>query len=88
MALSDLVRDIKNNSTNFIKDNHSVKSGLSWQEGYGAFSYSQSQISSVDSSILNQETHHGRQIFRDEYMDFLKRFEIEHDLKYVFDRMD
>jgi REP-associated tyrosine transposase len=88
MALSDLVRDVKNNSTNFINDNHWVKGRFSWQEGYGAFSYSHSQVPSVYNYILNQESYHSGQTFKDEYLDFLKKFEIEHDLEYVFEWMD
>jgi putative transposase len=84
-ALSDLVRDVKNNSTNFINDNHWIKGKFCWQEGYGAFSYSHSQIQYVYNYILNQEQHHVKQTFRDEYIDFLKRFEIEHDVKYIFE---
>ncbi|MBL8099629.1 MAG: IS200/IS605 family transposase [Anaerolineales bacterium] len=85
ISLSDLVRDVKNNSTNFINDNHWVKGKFNWQEGYGAFSYSHSQIESVYNYILNQETHHAKQTFKDEYLDFLKKFEIEHDEKYLFE---
>jgi REP element-mobilizing transposase RayT len=85
MTLSDLVRDIKNNSSNFINDHTGVKGRFNWQEGYGAFSYSHSQIADVYRYILNQEKHHGKQTFEDEYMDFLKRFEIEHDVKYLFE---
>ena len=88
MALSDLVRDVKNNSTNFINDNKWVKSRFCWQEGYGAFSYSNSQIPYVYNYILNQESHHSKQTFQDEYLDFLKRFEVEHDVKYLFEWMD
>jgi REP element-mobilizing transposase RayT len=85
MALSDLVRDVKNNSTNFINDRGLINGKFSWQEGYGAFSYSHSQIENVYNYILNQEKHHNKQIFREEYMDFLKKFEIEHDIKYLFE---
>ena len=85
MALSDLVRDMKNNSTNFINAHAWINGKFSWQEGYGAFSYSHSQIESVYNYILNQEQHHTKQTFKDEYMDFLKKFEIEHDVKYLFD---
>lgn len=85
MALSDLVRDVKNNSTNFINENHWVKGKFSWQEGYGAFSYGHSQMETVYNYILNQETHHTKQTFKDEYVDFLKKFEIEHDFKYLFE---
>lgn len=88
IALSDLVRDIKNNSTNFINENHWVKGKFSWQEGYGAFSYGHSQIETVYNYILNQETHHTKQTFKDEYLDFLKKFEIEHDIQYLFEWMN
>jgi REP element-mobilizing transposase RayT len=85
MALSDLVRDVKNNSTNFINDHKWIKGRFSWQEGYGAFSYSHSQIENVYNYILNQEKHHSKQKFQDEYKDFLKIFEIAHDVKYLFE---
>jgi REP element-mobilizing transposase RayT len=85
MALSDLVRDVKNNSSNFINDNQWIKGKFCWQEGYGAFSYSHSQIQYVYNYILNQEQHHSKQTFRDEYKDFLKKFEIAHDVKYLFE---
>ncbi len=85
MALSDLVRDVKNNSSNFINDNHWVKGKFNWQEGYGAFSYSHSQVEDVYNYILNQEHHHAKQTFQEEYINFLKKFEIEHDVKYVFE---
>jgi REP element-mobilizing transposase RayT len=85
IALSDLVRDVKNNSTNFINDNHWITEKFSWQEGYGAFSYSHSQIENVYNYILNQEQHHAKQTFKEEYMDFLREFEIEHDVKYLFE---
>mgnify|MGYP001469418963 CR=1 FL=1 len=84
-ALSDLVRDVKNNSSNFINDHAWIKGKFNWQEGYGAFSYSHSQIESVYHYILNQEAHHARQNFQTEYLDFLKKFEIEHDAKYLFE---
>jgi REP element-mobilizing transposase RayT len=85
LALSDLVRDVKNNSTNFINDHHWVKGKFCWQEGYGAFSYSHSQITYVYNYILNQEKHHNEQKFQDEYVEFLKQFEIAHDVKYLFE---
>jgi REP element-mobilizing transposase RayT len=88
MALSDLVRDIKNNSSNFINKNGWIKGQFSWQEGYGAFSYSHLQIGSVYDYILNQEMHHAKQTFKDEYLEFLRKFEIEHDAKYLFEWLD
>jgi hypothetical protein len=87
MALSDLVRDVKNNSSNFINDHHWIKGKFCWQEGYGAFSYSYSQIGNVYNYILNQEEHHRTQTFRIEYIDTLKKYEIEHEEKYLFEWM-
>ncbi len=85
MAISDLARDIKNNSSNFINKNKWVKGKFSWQEGYGAFSYAHSQIDQVYHYILNQKKHHHKKTFKEEYLDFLKKYEIEHDKKYLFD---
>ncbi|MEN8191949.1 MAG: IS200/IS605 family transposase [Bacteroidota bacterium] len=85
MAISDLVRDIKNNSSRFINDNKFISGKFSWQEGYGAFSYSHSQISNVYEYILKQEEHHKKKTFREEYLDFLKMFKIEYNEKYLFD---
>lgn len=85
MSISDLVRDIKNNSTNFINDKRLVKGKFSWQEGYGAFSYSQSHIATVYNYILNQEAHHKKKTFREEYIGFLKKFEIDYNEKYLFE---
>ncbi len=85
MAISDLVRDIKNNSTNFINEKKFVKGNFSFQEGYGAFSYSHSHIKNVYDYILNQEEHHKKKTFREEYIGFLKKFEIEYDEKYLFE---
>lgn len=88
MALSDLVRDVKNNSSNFINDHSWIKGKFNWQEGYGAFSYSHSQIETVYAYIQNQENHHQKQTFKEEYLDFLSKFEIEHDAKYLFDWLE
>ena len=85
MAISDLVRDIKNNSSNFINDNKFVKGKFSWQAGYGAFSYGHSQMDKVYNYILNQEKHHKKKTFREEYLEFLKKFEVEYDEKYLFE---
>ena len=84
-ALSDLVRDIKSNSTKFINENKWVKGKFSWQEGFGAFSYSKSHISNVINYILNQEEHHKTKTFKVEYLDFLEKFEIEYNEKYLFE---
>jgi REP element-mobilizing transposase RayT len=84
MSISDLTRDIKNNSTNFINENKFVRGKFSWQEGYGVFSYSHSQIETVFNYIKNQEIHHHKMTFREEYLELLKKFEIEYDEKYLF----
>jgi len=85
MKISDFARDIKNNSTNFINDKKLSLKRFSWQEGYGAFSYSHSQIENVYNYILNQEKHHKKKTFREEYLDFLRKFEIDFNEKYLFD---
>lgn len=85
ITISDLVRDMKNNSSNFINDHNFVKGRFSWQEGYGSFSYSHSQINQVYQYIQNQEQHHRKRTFKEEYLDFLKKFEIEYNEKYLFD---
>ena len=85
MKISDLVRDIKNNSAKFINEKGFVKGKFSWQEGYGVFSYSHSEISRVYNYILNQEEHHQKRSFREEYVELLKNFEIEHNEKYLFE---
>lgn len=88
IAISDLVRDIKNNSSKFINEQKFVAGKFSWQEGYGAFSYSHAQIKQVYEYILNQETHHQTRTFRKEYEELLKKFEIEFNDKYLFDWID
>jgi putative transposase len=85
IAISDLVRDIKAGSSKFINDSKWINGKFNWQEGYGAFSYSKSSIDNVVKYILNQEEHHNKKTFKEEYFDFLKKFEIEYDEKYVFD---
>jgi REP element-mobilizing transposase RayT len=85
MSLSELVRDVKNNSSNFINDQRFVRGKFSWQEGFGSFSYSHSHIEQVFQYILNQEKHHQNRTFKEEYLDFLKKFEVDYDEKYLFD---
>jgi len=88
MNISDLIRDIKNNSSNFINDNNFLKQKFLWQEGYGAFSYSYSAVTNVYNYIFNQEEHHRKKTFKEEYLEFLKDFEVEYDEKYLFDFLD
>jgi REP element-mobilizing transposase RayT len=86
--ISDLVRDIKNNSSNFINDQKFLKCKFSWQKGYGAFSYAHSQIDRVYQYIANQEAHHKKKTFHNEYIDFLQKYVIEYDEKYLFNWLD
>lgn len=88
MRISDLVRDIKNNTSNYINRNKWVPGKFAWQEGYGVFSYAHSQISNVYNYVLNQEEHHKKYTFKQEYTRFLKDFQVEHDEQYLFDWLD
>lgn len=88
MRLSDLVRDIKNSSSKFINEQSLVKEKFHWQDGYGAFSYSHSHLDKVYKYIENQEEHHRKKTFREEYLLFLKNYEIEHNGKYLFEWID
>ncbi|MDQ3667266.1 MAG: IS200/IS605 family transposase [Acidobacteriota bacterium] len=84
MALADLVRDIKADSSNFINKNNWVRGKFSWQEGYGAFSYGHSQLDTIIRYIQNQEKDHLRRSFKNEYLALLRKFDIAFDDKYVF----
>ena len=84
-ALSGLVKDIKVNSTRFINQKRWTVGQFAWQAGSGAFSYSHSQIPEVAAYIENQESHHSKLTFREEYLAFLEHFGIAYDMKYVFD---
>lgn len=88
IALSDLVRDVKNGATNFINRNRWVTGRFCWQEGFGAFSHGYSQLTGVIDYIRDQERHHAQRSFRDEYLRLLRRYEIEHDEKYIFKPLD
>ncbi len=87
-SISNLVKDIKVNSTKWINERKFVMGKFQWQEGFGAFSVSQSQISKVATYIDNQEEHHMKTTFRQEYIDFLKSYNIEYDEKYIFNWED
>ncbi len=88
IALSDLVRDIKANSSKFINTKGWVVGRFEWQAGFAAFSYSHSQLDDVVRYIKNQESHHTRQTFKEEYLEFLERFDVPYNPKYVFDYDD
>jgi putative transposase len=82
--ISDLVRDIKANSSSFIQEKINAHE-FRWQEGYGAFSYSKSQLENVTNYILNQHEHHRTKTFHDEYVEFLRLFEIDYKDEYLFE---
>ena len=84
MALADLVREIKGDSSNFVNEKRYVHGRFSWQEGYSAFSYGHSQLDTIIRYIQNQEAHHAKQTFRDEYLGLLREFDIEYDEQYTF----
>jgi len=88
VALSDLVRNIKAGSSGFINDRRWVAGRFSWQEGFGAFSYSHSQLSTVIKYIQNQQKHHRCKSFSEEYVELLKRFNVPHDQRYIFQPVD
>lgn len=83
-SISDLMQDIKGSSSKWINEKKFLKVKFEWQEGYGAFSYSKSQVDNVINYIKNQEEHHKKESFRNEYLNFLNRFEVEYDEKYIF----
>ena len=72
----------------FIKEKRFTPFNFQWQEGFGAFSYSHSSLDNVIRYIMGQKEHHKKQTFKDEYLDFLKRFSIEYKEEYVFDWLD
>jgi REP element-mobilizing transposase RayT len=88
IPLSDLVRDVKTASSRLINDNRWVRGRFNWQRGFGAFSYSRSQVSTVAKYIENQERHHAKRSFRDEYVALLKKFHVEYDPAYLFTFID
>ncbi|HNW97396.1 MAG TPA: IS200/IS605 family transposase [Bacteroidales bacterium] len=87
-SLSDIIRVVKSNSSKWINDSKLIKGKFSWQEGYGGFSYSRSQRNNVIQYIVNQEEHHRKKTFREEYLELLKLFEIDFNEQYIFEFYD
>lgn len=85
ILLSDLVRDIKSNSSKWINERQYVIGKFQWQEGFGAFSYTQWHLDNIINYINNQEQHHKEKSFKNEYLEFLEQFYIEYDEKYLFE---
>jgi REP element-mobilizing transposase RayT len=88
ISISDLTRDIKATSSGFINEKKWIKRIFNWQEGFGAFSYSPNHVDYVVKYILNQEEHHKKKTFKDEYLNFLKRANIEYNDGYLFEFYD
>jgi REP element-mobilizing transposase RayT len=88
LTISELMRDLKASSSKWINENGHVKGRFQWQEGYSAFSYARSQRDDVVRYIQKQEEHHAKRSFREEYLDFLQRFEVAYDDRYVFEFFD
>ena len=87
ISISELTKTVKAKSSKFINDRQFTKTGFEWQEGYGAFSYSHSQMDDVYHYVANQEEHHRKQTFKEEYLEFLKRFNISFDERYIFEEL-
>jgi len=87
-ALSDLVKEVKRCSTNFINEQRWIKGRFSWQEGYGAFSYSRSQLNNVIQYVADQEIHHKKKTFREEYVEMLNKFEVVYNEQFIFEAVE
>ena len=83
-SISDLMQDVKASSSKWINEKQLAQGRFEWQEGYGAFSYGKSQLKDVVAYINNQEEHHRIKTFKEEYIDFLQKFEVEYDEKFIF----
>ena len=88
IALSDLVRDIKAGTSGYINEQGWISGKFNWQEGFGAFSHSHSEIGRIVAYIERQEEHHRRSSFRNEYVSALKENDINYDEKYIFENIE
>ncbi|SMD45002.1 REP element-mobilizing transposase RayT [Aquiflexum balticum DSM 16537] len=84
-CLSDLIREVKKASNKFVKEKKFTKYKFDWQDGYGAFSYSHSALDNVIAYIQNQKEHHKKKTFKQEYIGFLKKFQVVYEEKYLFE---
>ncbi|HEX2935902.1 MAG TPA: IS200/IS605 family transposase [Bacteroidales bacterium] len=85
IAPSKLMEQVKSGATNWLNKKRYLKGNFQWQDGFGAFTYSKSHIDNVVKYILNQQEHHKKQSFREEYLSFLEKFEVDYDPKYLFE---
>ena len=88
ISISDLVRDIKANSSGLINDRKFWEVSIHWQEWFGAFSYSKSHLDNVIKYILSQPEHHQKKSFKEEYIEFLRKFEVDYDERCVSEWLD
>lgn len=86
-SVADLVNKVKSNSSKFINEKRFLPVRFEWQRGYGVFSYSRSQLNQVVHYIQNQEAHHKKKSFRAEYVEFLEKFQVEFDEKFLFNEL-
>jgi len=84
VSISDLVRDIKRSSSLYINERKLIGTRFQWQEGYGVFSYSRSQLPAISNYIENQKNHHEKRTFKEEYLEFLEKFEVTYDEQFLF----
>jgi len=87
-CLSDLIREVKKSSNDYIKDNKFTKYKFNWQEGFGAFSNGHSQLDKVISYIINQKIHHMKKTFKEEYLGLLRKYQIKFEDKYLFEWLE
>ena len=87
-SFAKMIQEIKAGSAKYINDQKWVESKFQWQAGYGAFSYSKSHVENVVTYIADQQQHHQKKTFREEFIDFLDKFRVEYDKKYLFEFYD
>jgi putative transposase len=85
ISISELMKTVKAKSSKYINDNRLLLNRFEWQEGYGAFSYSNTQIDVVFNYIKNQEKHHVKETFKEEYVATLEKFQIPYDERFIFE---
>jgi putative transposase len=88
VLIADFVKEIKVQSNEFITNKKWIRGNFNWQDGYGVFSYGHSQIDSVCKYVLNQEAHHKKKTFREEYHEFLEKFAVPYEERFLFEWID
>jgi len=88
VLISDFIKEIKVQSNEFIRAKKWIRGNFNWQEGYGVFSYGHSQINSVCEYVLNQEAHHKKKTFREEYHEFLEKLAVPYEERFLFEWID